>query len=98
MKFLALIEVTPGAGWEKIRAELVQELKGSWSLYEEGTLREAYATESPGRVVFVLKTPTRPNAEAQLPALPLIAAELLRYELIELRPFVNWSMLFSPPP
>ena len=98
MKFLALIEVVPGAELKAIRAALVHELKGSWALYAAGTLREVYATETAGRVVFVLESFARPDAEAQLQGLPLISAGLLRYELIELRPFVNWSLLFTRTP
>ena len=98
MKFIALIEVAPHASLEQVRAELLQELKGSWALYTAGALREAYATDSPGRVVFVLESPDRGQAEAALQTLPLISAGHLRYELVELRPFVNWSLLFEPPP
>jgi hypothetical protein len=35
------------------------------------------------------------RVEDHLRTLPLIAAVLLRFELIELRPFLNWSILFA---
>jgi hypothetical protein len=34
-------------------------------------------------------------AERLLAPLPLVAAEMFRIEWVELRPFVNWSMLFA---
>jgi hypothetical protein len=46
MKLLALIDVVQGADIGKVRAGLEEELRGSWELYKEGVLREAYATEA----------------------------------------------------
>lgn len=96
MKILAIIEVVPGADMQKLRAEISHELKGSWSLFASGFLREAYATEAPTRVVFVIESESRAQAEAQLRTLPLVGAGLMKVELVELRPFVNWSLLFAP--
>ena len=58
-------------------------------------MREAYATPSPTRVVFVLEAADAEAALEHLRKLPLVATGLLRVELIELRPFVNWSLLFA---
>jgi hypothetical protein len=93
MKILALIDVAPDARMESIRNELASEIKGSWALFASGTLREAYATAAPTRVVFVLEAEDDSKAEEHLGKLPLIAAGLFRFELVELCPFVNWSML-----
>ncbi len=64
-------------------------------LYRSGVLREVYATESPTQVVFVLEAETAGAASLEVSAHPLIAAGAFDVKLIELRPFVNWSMLFS---
>jgi hypothetical protein len=95
MKILAIIDVAPGAPVERVRDELANELKGSWGLFASGVLREAYATAVPTRVIFVLEADDVARAEEHLRKLPLIAAGLLHFELVELRPFVNWSMLFA---
>ena len=95
MKILALIEVAPGAPVDAVRADLVNELRGSWSLFTSGVLREAYATASPTRVVFVLEADDVARAEAHLRTLPLVAAGHMRFDLVELRPFANWSLLFA---
>ncbi len=97
MKILAIIDVAPDAPLETIRAEIGHELMGSWQLFTAGVLREAYTTESPGRVVFVLEADDAAGAAARLDGLKLIAAGLLRYQIIELRPFANWSLLFARP-
>jgi hypothetical protein len=95
MKVLAIVDVAPGASVERIRAELGLELKESWQLFEAGVLREAYATSSPTRVVFVLETDDARAADGHLRRLPLVAAGLFDVQCIELRPFVNWSRLFA---
>jgi hypothetical protein len=95
MKILAIVDVTPGASMERIRAEIKNEIAGSWKLFSSGVLREAYSTAAPSRVVFILEADDMAQATAHLRELPLVAAGLLSLELVELRPFVNWSMLFS---
>jgi hypothetical protein len=68
---------------------------GSWRLFASGFLREAYATGAPTRVVFVLEAESSTAADTQLRKLPLVAQGRMLVELVELRPFVNWSMLFA---
>jgi hypothetical protein len=94
MKVLAILTLHPEASLEAVRAELANEIRGSWELFTSGVLREAYATEVPSRVVFVIEADDCAAAERHLAPLPLIAAGTFRVEFMELRPFVNWSMLF----
>lgn len=96
MKLLAIVDMAPGADLQTIRNDLAKELSASWALFSSGVLREAYATATPTRVIFVLEADGTGEAEAHLRKLPLVAAGAFRFELIELRPFVNWSALFSP--
>jgi hypothetical protein len=95
MKILAIIDVAPGADVAALRSDLPAELRGSWGLFSSGVLREAYATAAPTRVIFVLEATSTEEASAQLRTLPLVASGAMRFELVELRPFVNWSMLFA---
>jgi hypothetical protein len=95
MKVLAIIDVAPNASIDVIRAELKKELRGAWRLYGSGMLREAYATDVPTRVVFVLEAQDITHAEEGLRSLPLVACGLMRASLVELRPFTNWSALFA---
>jgi hypothetical protein len=95
MKVLAILDVSPGEPMKIVRAKPANELKGSWALFASGVLREAYATATPTRVVFVPKVENVAHAEEHLRKLPLVAAGHFNLELVELRPFVNWSMLFA---
>jgi hypothetical protein len=96
MKILAIIDVVPGADVAALRARLEEELHASWKLFAAGKLREAYATSTPTRVVFVLEAESVAEAKSEMERMPLVAAKLLRVELVELRPFTNWSLLFAP--
>jgi hypothetical protein len=95
MKVLVTLSLMPGAKLDSVRAELADELKGSWALYASGVLREVYATEEPTRVVFVMEADDVAAAKRLLAPLPLVAAGMFRMEFVELRPFLNWSMLFA---
>ncbi|HEY0801365.1 MAG TPA: hypothetical protein VGD54_11015 [Steroidobacteraceae bacterium] len=95
MKVLAILDLAPGVQLETVRAQLEGEIKCSWGLYASGALREVYATAIATRVVFVLESENQSAAEKNLRLLPLVAAGLFKIELIELRPFVNWSRLFA---
>jgi hypothetical protein len=95
MKVLALLSLVPEAQLGTVRSELADELRGSWALYASGVLREVYATDDPKRVAFVMEAEDAAAARRQLAPLPLVAAGMFNVECLELRPFVNWSMLFA---
>ncbi len=80
---------------DAIRAGLREELRHSWALFADGTLREAYATEQPTRIVFVLEAIRAGKAVSHLAQLPMIKAGLMTFQLLESRPFANWSRLFD---
>jgi len=95
MKVLATLTLAPDAPLETVRAELAAELRGCWTLYASGVLREVYATEDPKRVIFIVETEGNEAARRVLATLPLVARGLFTIELLELRPFVNCAMLFA---
>lgn len=95
MKILALIDVSEGASLERIGESIEDELRASWRLFKEGTLREAYASPSQTRIVFILEAENATAVKQQLVSLPLIRTGLLRFELVELLPFINWERLFA---
>jgi len=66
MKMLAIVDVAPGASMESIRAEIKNEIMGSWELFSSGVLREAYSTATPSRVVFILEADDIGSARAHL--------------------------------
>jgi hypothetical protein len=95
VKVLVILTLVPQTPLETIRKELADELKGSWALYADDVLREAYATDDPKRVVFMVEAADADAAKRILAPLPMISAGMFEMEFVELRPFVNWSMLFK---
>ena len=95
MKLLATIELDIASGQPLAHSDLVAELKGSWDLFQRGVLREAYATSSPTKVIFVLEAENAAAATTELERLPLVAAGRFRVQVLELLPFRNWSLLFE---
>jgi hypothetical protein len=95
MKVLAIVTLKPEVPIEKVRAELKNELQSSWALYASGIVREAYATELPTRIIFVIEADNAASAQRHLLSLPLVAAGMFQMDLTELRPFTNWSTLFQ---
>ena len=91
---LAILTLKPDANPDAVRSEIAHEIRGSWTLYASGTLREVYATELPTRVVFVMEAANVADAEHHLQPLPLVQAGMFQIEFLELRPFANWSTLF----
>jgi hypothetical protein len=63
---------TPRRSWSAQSGNLAplppthNEIQGSWTLYKSGVLREAYATEIPTRVVFVIEADNTAAAERHL--------------------------------
>jgi hypothetical protein len=95
MKILAIIDLAAGVGVDRIRNDIESEIKESWALFASGVLREAYATATGTRVIFVLEAEDVSHAKEHLQKLPLVSAGHFHFELVELRPFANWSMLFK---
>jgi hypothetical protein len=94
MRVLVILTLKPDAKLDSVRSELANEIRGSWALYSSGIIREAYTTDRPTRIVFVLEADNAASAEKHLATLPLVAAGMFQLEFVELRPFVNWSTLF----
>lgn len=95
MKLLAIgrprAGVDPG---QDIARHAVAEMRSLWSLYRDGVVREMYSPGGPG-AVLVLETRTRDDALAALATLPLVAHQVIEFELIELHPFSALGVLFA---
>jgi hypothetical protein len=95
MKVLAVVNLAASANLSDVQRLLGDELRESWKLYAENIIREAYITDHPARVVFVLEAADLAAAEAQLRTLPLVSQGYFTLQLMELRTFANWARLFA---
>jgi hypothetical protein len=97
MKLLAIGRPREGAELREIAGLARDEMRVLWQLYHDGVVREMYSPGRPG-AVLVLETAARPEAEAALASLPLAAGGIIDFELIELRPFSAFEVLFADQP
>jgi hypothetical protein len=97
MKLLAIGRLREGADARDIAGLARAEMGALWALYRDGVVREAYSLGGAG-AVLLLETVARHDAEAALSGLPLAAAGVIDFELIELRPFSALEVLFTDRP
>ena len=94
MNLLAIGRPREGADIREIGRYAGEEMRTLWRLYRDGLVREMYSPGRPG-AVLMLDTATAKDAEAALAGLPLVAAGLIVFELMELRPFGALEVLFA---
>ncbi len=95
MKILAVGRLKEGIDARSAIAPYArEELKALWQLYETGIVREVYSPGGPG-AVLVLEADSTDAARAVLSVLPLVAEEIIQFELIELLAFTAFDALFA---
>jgi hypothetical protein len=94
MRLLAIGRPRGGADVRQIAHYAREEMRALWQLYRDGVVREMYSPGRPG-AVLVLETAARKDAEAVLAGLPLAAAGVISFDLIELHPFSAFEVLFA---
>ena len=94
MKLLAIGRPREGADVHEIGRYAREEMAALWQLYRDGAVREMYSPGRPG-AVLVLEASGPQDAEAAVAGLPLTAAGLIVFELIELHPFSAFEVLFA---
>lgn len=94
MKLLAIGRLREGADVRELTLRADDEMRALWRLYRDGVVREMYLPGRPG-AVLLLEMPARRDAESALAELPLAAAGVIDFELIQLRPFSAFEVLFA---
>ena len=94
MKLLAIGRPRDDADVHEIGRYAGEEMRALWQMYRDGVVREMYSPGRPG-AVLVLEAPGSREAEAAVAGLPLAAAGLIVFEVIELHPFSAFEVLFA---
>jgi hypothetical protein len=96
MKILALERPVPGVGNSSFPEELLRdEAEKVWQLYESGVLREIGFRADRREAVLTLECGGPDEAQRWLAELPLVRAELIRFEVIPLIPYPGFKRLFG---
>ncbi|MEL7173228.1 MAG: hypothetical protein AAFN05_09745 [Pseudomonadota bacterium] len=95
MKILCLWHVKPDADLSKVADLLVDEERFAWQMFASGELREHYESDMPTPAISIVEMESIAAAEARFAELPINKAGLLEPRYFELRPFMNWEVLFK---
>jgi hypothetical protein len=95
MKLLAVGRPRPGLDARTaIAPHAREELRKLWALYRDGVVREMYSPGGPG-AVLILEAASPEAARETLSTLPLVANQIIDFDVIELHPFSAMQTLFS---
>jgi hypothetical protein len=95
MKVLALGYDTAAADDPRFAEVRPAEAARAWELYQAGTIREIYFRADRANGVLVLEVADLAEARTAVDSLPLVAAGLIDFDLVPLRPYPGWARLFA---
>lgn len=96
MKILAIEHELPGVEPEQFTPQLKQaEAARVWELFQADSIREVYFRADRSEAVLMLECATIDDAARILKTLPLVAANLIAFEIIPLAPYPGFSRLFA---
>ncbi|MCU0508886.1 MAG: superoxide dismutase [Anaerolineae bacterium] len=95
MKIIALEHELPGATNAEFARLGRAEARRAWELHQAGIIRELYFRADRSEAVLILECADVAEAETHLATLPFVAAGLIAFDLIPLRPYGGFARLFA---
>ena len=95
MRILALEVENPGATADEFEPLLAKEARTAWQLVQNEFIREIYFRADQSCAVLMLECDDVEQAQSKLSELPLVAAGLIQFELIPLKPYPGFARLFA---
>ena len=95
MKILVLWRVKDGADLSEVEKLIVDEERFAWQMFATDELREHYESDMPTPAISILEMESLDAAKKRLADLPINKAGMLEPMWFELRPFMNWEVLFK---
>ena len=95
MRFLVVLSPKPEVRLPQIQPHLAAEEQIAWRMYRDGHVRDFFMTDRLGTVVVIAEAVSTEQVHQRMTELPLIKADLLQLEVLELRAFTNWESLFQ---
>jgi hypothetical protein len=94
MKVIAIEREVPGAGVPS-PALLREEAAAVWRLHVQGIIRQAWFTVDTHDAVLEIECAVAEDAVRTLGGLPLVAAGVIRFDVLGLRPYDGFTRLFA---
>jgi hypothetical protein len=95
MKILAIEREIQGHTKEDFEPHLTAEALEVWRLYQKDIIRETYFDNENNTAVLILECNNPKEAGEILDTLPLVKANLIKFEIIPLIPYRGFSRLFK---
>jgi len=95
MMVLALGRDTAPADDPRFAEVRPAEARRAWELYQADVLREIYFRADRPNGVLVFEVPDLAAARAAIDSLPLVAAGLIDFDLVPLKPYPGFARLFA---
>jgi hypothetical protein len=95
MKVLALGRDTAPADDPRFAEVRPAEARRAWELYQADVIREIYFRADRPNGVLVLEVPDLAVAREVIDSLPLVAAGLIDFDLVPLKPYPGFARLFA---
>lgn len=95
MKILAVEQEVPGTAAADFAPLLKAEAARAWELHQAGIIRELYFRADRPEAILILECGDVTEAGEVLQTLPLVAAGLIRFDVIPLKAYPGFSRLFS---
>ena len=95
MKVLAMGRDTAPADDPRFAEVRAAEARRVWELYQADVLREIYFRADRPNGVLVLEVPDLAAARKVIDSLPLVAAGLIDFDLVPLKPYPGFARLFA---
>jgi len=94
MKFLAIEKELGHVDWDNQKEVLRDEATALYSLYRNNQVREYYFNEN-HEAVLILECSSANECNELLETLPLVKQKLIRFEVMELRPYTGFERIFN---
>ena len=95
MKILALGRDVPGTTDGRFAPFLAAEARRAWELHQAGVIRDLYFRADEDSAVLVLECEDVEEAERVLATLPLVRERLITFDLVPLRAYPGFELLFA---
>jgi hypothetical protein len=97
VRILAIERPVEGVGEADFTPEMGRaEARKAWQLHQAGVIRELYFQADQAMAVLVLECIDAAAARAELASMPMVAAGLIRFEILPLRAYPGFERLFAP--
>ena len=97
MKLMFITRRRTGVSDAQIAEARPDEVRAVWALVKAGQLREIYFAPERPAVIGMVEVASRETAEEMLAALPMARRGLIEFELLTLRPYDQFELLFERP-